>query len=749
MRKPLSIAAALAVLLSIAAESAASKPAGKPWVEMDYGPFMSLTLEAPRPAGNLAYKAVVLPLRPDRSAAAAFDTDLLRWSAGWGGGGFIDWRNILYDGSHNTHCRAAGEQAFGTLKRPGWARPGTDSFDDPRPLPYGPMPRDWMRWRGLYRHGDRVVLSYRVGDADVLESAELVERGGSTAFARHLRIGPRKVRLVAAVSDTSGTLVELVGRGAALARDGDHVRLAVPAGEEPVEVTLLIAAGGAGGAEGLKQLAATLPARAPGWLAGLTSGGPARHEPVRTKAEPGRTRPGAPFVVDTLAVPADNPWRARVRPGGLDFFAGGRRAAVCTWDGDVWVVDGLGTGNDTGELTWTRFATGLFQPLGLVVREDVVYVLGRDQITRLHDLNADGEADWYEAFNHDAQVTEHFHEFAMDLQLGPAGDFYYMKGACHAKDGYVPQHGTMVRVAADGGSSEIVCYGFRAPNGLAVSKDGRFFTTDQQGHWTPANRVNLIEPGKFYGYNLSYLPRPKPESYEPPVVWLHPQFDRSPAQPFFVEEGRWGPLAGKMLVSSYGTGQVELVMTEVVNGRTQGGAVKLDLPAAPTGLMRGRFNPSDGHLYACGLFGWAGDRTVPGGLYRVRYTGQPLRMPVELHAVTTGVVITFTDPLDAELAADAGSHAVTRWDYRRAAEYGSPDLRPSDGRPGRETVAVESVRVSKDRRTVALRLADMRPAMQMRIEYSLEGADGAPIRGEIYSTVHATGDPAAWDKLFE
>ena len=720
--------------------AAPQEPQERPWADMDYGPFMSLTLEAPRPAGNFAYKGIVVPLRPDRSASMVFDTDLLRWSAGWRGG-FVDWHTILYDGTHQTHCRIVGQQTIGTLKRPGWARPGTDSFDDPRELPYGPLPRDWCRWRGLYRHGDRVVLSYRVGETDVLESADAVERNGSSAFARRMHIGPRRVRLVAVVSDPAGARAELVGHGATLKRDGDHVRLLVPEGDDALDVLVAIAADGMDGVADLKQVVAGAAAK-PIRLQELTRGGPARHEPIVTTVETGKDQPGRPFAVDTLALPTTNPWRARLRPGGIDFFPGGRRAAVCTWDGDVWLVEGLGDSGTT-QPNWTRFATGLFQPLGVVVRDGAVYVLGRDQITRLHDLNADGEADWYEPFNHDAQVTEHFHEFAMDLQVGPgpAADFYYMKGACHAKDATVPQHGTMIRVSADGSRSEIVCYGFRAPNGLAIRKDGRFFTTDQQGHWTPANRVNFIEPGKFYGYNLSYLPRPKPAAYEPPVVWLHPQFDRSPAQPLFVDSDKWGSLNGKLLLTSYGTGRLELVMTETVNGRMQGGAVKLDLPALPTGIMRGRFNPADGHLYACGLFGWAGDRTQPGGLYRIRRTSAPLYMPVELHAVKTGVVITFTDPLDAEIATDVGSYGVTRWNYQRTADYGSPDLRVDDGRPGHEEVAVRSVRLSKDRRTVALTLADMRPAMQMRIEYDLQGEDGAPVRGEIQSTVHELAGP--------
>jgi len=166
-----------------------------------------------------------------------------------------------------------------------------------------------------------------------------------------------------------------------------------------------------------------------------------------------------------------------------------------------------------------------------------------------------------------------------------------------------------------------------------------------------------------------------------------------------------------------------------------------------TGIMRGRFNKADGQLYVCGLFGCAGDRTEPGGLYRVRYTGEPLRMPIDLHAVKSGVVITFTDPLRAETAGDPGSFGVTRWNYQRTADYGSPDLRVSDGRPGHEEVTVTSARLSKDRRTVELSLMDMRPAMQMRIQYDLENDEGVPIRGEIEATVHTVGDVQNLDGL--
>src|SRR5438034_9239942 len=41
---------------------------------------------------------------------------------------------------------------------------------DPRSKPYGPLPHDWAKYKGLYVHGNRVVLHYTVGDVDVLDA---------------------------------------------------------------------------------------------------------------------------------------------------------------------------------------------------------------------------------------------------------------------------------------------------------------------------------------------------------------------------------------------------------------------------------------------------------------------------------------------------------------------------------------------------------------------------------------------------
>ena len=49
-----------------------------------------------------------------------------------------------------------------------------------------------------------------------------------------------------------------------------------------------------------------------------------------------------------------------MRFGGFD-FVDEDTAAVCTWNGDVWLVEGL---REMGEIRWKRFASGLFELWG-------------------------------------------------------------------------------------------------------------------------------------------------------------------------------------------------------------------------------------------------------------------------------------------------------------------------------------------------------------------------------------------------
>src|SRR5439155_19311524 len=127
----------------------------------------------------------------------------------------------------------------------------------------------------------------------------------------------------------------------------------------------------------------------------LCKGGPARwQKEIETSGLRGPNA-GA-YVLDTLNLPINNPWQCSMRLAAIDFFPDGR-AAVSTLGGDVWIVSGID--QTLSKLHWRRFATGLYQAVGLKIVDGEIYLLGRDQITKLHDLNGDGEADFYENFN--------------------------------------------------------------------------------------------------------------------------------------------------------------------------------------------------------------------------------------------------------------------------------------------------------------------------------------------------------------
>ena len=321
----------------------------------------------------------------------------------------------------------------------------------------------------------------------------------------------------------------------------------------------------------LRAFAKTSPPAAS--LEPFTKGGPRRWpEVLKTQAVVGGDAQA--FAIDVLTHPANNPWNCQMRLTGFDFHADGRRAAVCTWDGDVWLVEGIDA--PAKGLTWQRIASGLFQPLGLKIVKEKVHVSCRDQIVILHDLNGDGETDFYECFNNDHQVTEHFHEFAMGLQTDAEGNFYYAKAARHALKAVVPQHGTLLRVSKDGAKTDILATGFRAPNGVCVNPDGTFFLTDQEGFWVPKNRINLVERGGYYGNFWGYhdVTDPSDAAMKQPLCWITNAFDRSPSELLWVTGDGWGPLKGSLLNFSYGYGKVYVVPHEKVGGQVQGGHVR-------------------------------------------------------------------------------------------------------------------------------------------------------------------------------
>ena len=720
---------------------------------MDYGSMLTYTVGLPtapeKTNENLALKGVCIRLGGSNEAAVCFDTDLLRYYAGWTGG-FLDIsKTHLTSSKGSWHALIQGDVKFSTQLAPGWATAG-GFFTDPRSIAAGPLPREWGRFKGVYRHGSRVILNYMVRGVEVYETPDCVTTNGLTFFVRtfHLEPGgrylsmrvcdvdPRKGRIVTA---EKGEVAGLVGERTTWVRvDGGpikieatmdgHLQVRLPATNSPVDFRVILWSGSADNVT--RKSGDFLLLHPPINPKDFCQGGPAQW-PLKLVTG-GRLGSGGAYVVDTASIPFDNPWRSWMRLTAFDFFSDGR-AAVSTWNGDVWLVSGLDDKLD--HVTWKRFAAGLFEPLGLRIVNDEVFVLCRDQLMRLRDLNGDGEADFYECFNNDTWVSPSYHAFAFDLQTDRIGNFYYTR--CGQRvDPALPLNGGMVIVSKDGLHAELIATGLRAANGMAVGPNDELVCGDNQGNWVPSSRINWIKPGGFYGYLPHARREPPPTDYEKPICWLPMTIDNSSGGQAWVTSDRWGPLKGQLLHTSYGRGTLFLVLMEEVDGVRQGGVVQFPLKF-DSGIMRARFNPHDGQLWVCGLRGWQTGGGRDGALQRVRYTGKPVHLPSGLRVASNGLSISFTSAMDEASASDEQNYAVEQWNYEWTEKYGSPEFSvASPGKQGHDPVAVKSVKLSPDRKTLLLEIPGIKPVMQMRVRLRLKAADGATVEHEIYDTIN-------------
>ncbi len=181
------VLAGLLAQINVAGAEAKPRPLGRP--PMDLGPAVSFIFNnAPtnRPLGapdeRLVLKA--LSIRLGTNAGVAFDTELLRYTAGWTGG-FIDVRksSIVASAQGSSPVFPIGKKAFNTS--PSKERPAG------------------ARFKGHYLHGDKVVLSYSIGGADILDLPGTEVADGATAFTRTMLIGKSSTPLELFVSENS------------------------------------------------------------------------------------------------------------------------------------------------------------------------------------------------------------------------------------------------------------------------------------------------------------------------------------------------------------------------------------------------------------------------------------------------------------------------------------------------------------------------------------------------------------------
>jgi putative heme-binding domain-containing protein len=514
------------------------------------------------------------------------------------------------------------------------------------PRPAGGKPAQPFVYHGYYRHGRRVIFSYRLGDVEMLD-APWVENG---QFTRQI----------------------------------------APADKHP--------------------------------LAHLIRGGPAQWP--QTFEVRGKLGPGRPYAVDEIPLPVQNPWKALLFFGGHDILPDGT-AILCTMQGDVWRVDGLD--DSLTQVRWRRIASGLHHALGVVVDGPSIYVLGHDQITRLVDLNGDGETDFYECVTNAYDSSPAGHNFICGLERDREGQFYTVSGSQG-----------LLQISPGSGRIEVLAKGIRNADGLALLPDGSITVPCSEGEWTPASMIGLVR--RLPGQPPVHLGYGGPREGKPPALplaYLPRGLDNSSGGQVVVPDERWGPLKGQVIHFSYGAGSHFLVLRDEVQGQVQGAIVPL-AGEFLSGAHRGRFSPKDGQLYVSGMGGWGTYTPDDGCFQRVRYTGDPVQLPCAFHVHRNGILLRFTQPLDRAVAEEVRNHFAQCWNYRYSAAYGSPEFSPSHpGTPGHDPLTIASAHVTPDGHGLFLELPELQPVNQLHLYLGVGGA----AKMDLFVTVHRLDAP--------
>ncbi len=749
---------------------------------------------------------VILSVSVGEDVTVSYNLHRMRTVATWQGG-FLDLSKTKFENLRGEGNPLPEGTPLDGLQSWYWAY-GTEMDHEALDLdPRSPAPEKWMSFEGRFTHGNQTTLHYTINGRKILETPGAKQTSDFLSLNHTLRIGPgeKPLKLVAGEVDQPAD-----GSSGVMALDDDRPEqnrgpasshLAVASTDELVpsgpffggsgkdDHSGYVAAAVAGQTSGLSwsvdengRIILSIPAEqrsrvvrvmrfaheVPAQLdrfkryvnhtirnetvsdpEKLTKPGPNPFtETIQVEGKTGGNDRG--YAVDTIPVPIrDNPYGAWVRPSALAFYEDGR-AAVATYTGDVWIVSGIDESLD--DVRWRRFATGFHEPLGARVFNGTLHLTCRDGIKRVHDYNQDGYADHIEQLYADHDVSSNWHAFHFGLVRDKRDNYYFAKSGRYT-DFRLP--GGIIKVSPNGERHEVTAIGFRVPNGIGQfpHEGGQFLTaSDNQGHYVPASKINVIKKGGFYGYSgtkRQWHPYGgsvdtregefPPDSFDPPMVWIPHKLDNSSGGQLWVDDDRFGPLSDHLIHSSFGSAKLYYVLPQKVGDTWQGGIVALP-HEYDSGVMRLRVNPVDGQVYTVGLNGWNNPPNASEGCFqRLRHTGNKYRMIDSMAVTPDGLKLTFNFRVGSG-AKQPTNYTVRQWNYKWSENYGSDRYHPDTGEKGRETVKVNAVQTGEDDTSILLELEELQEVQQMHVKLDVPTSEGASYTEDLYLTVNRVPD---------
>ncbi len=412
--------------------------------------------------------------------------------------------------------------------------------------------------------------------------------------------------------------------------------------------------------------------------------------------------------------------------GAIGFLPDGRFVA-CFHRGEIMIYH-------PKTKVWKRFAEGLHDPLGvLVVSNNELLVMQRPELTRVKDTDGDGEADLYQKVTDDFGLSGNYHEFAFGPVADKQGNLYIALNLASNGAGIrneirgtydslsrpgrmyacVPYRGWIMRLDKKG-KLHPYAVGFRSPNGLGFDQQGHLLVSDNQGDWLGTSKLYHVEEGKFYGHPAGLIWKkdfPRVVPIKLPVAELdsmrtkeimqfpHGYFANSPTQPLLDNTGgKFGMFNGQMLIGDMDHKYIIRLMMEEVGGALQGACIPLAVGSKlRIGNNRLAFAP-DGSLWVGqNDHGWVGAR----GIQRITWKGKQHLDIMAMNLTKTGFDLTFSMPINKQMAEDLKNYVFRRYYYEYHQAYGSKQF-------GIKDIPVTNIRVSEDGKKVSLELAELK-----------------------------------------
>ena len=421
------------------------------------------------------------------------------------------------------------------------------------------------------------------------------------------------------------------------------------------------------------------------------------------------------YRIKTVAIPQ----HILLEVGGMTFLPDDA-LAVSTRRGEVWIIHNPYMKNGRNP-QYKLFARGMHEVLGLNYIKGDLYLTQRSEITRLRDLDGDGEADEYRTM-YSWPLSGNYHEYAYGPVLDKDSNMVVALNLGWADRGVSLSKwkGWMLKFDKDFNMKPFAA-GLRSPAGFALNDEGDIFYSENQGDWVGSGSITYVAEGDFLGNpaSLRWSGEPGspvklkesdiPDTGEPkfevakrvpglktPSVWFpHTILGISTSGILnYDEKGRMGPFKGQLFVGDQGHSKIMRVALEKVKGVYQGTVFPFR-EGFSSGILRMNWG-SDGSMFV-GMTsrGWWSTGGKLFGLQRLEWTGKTPFEIKTIQAKPDGFELEFTKPVDVKSALDAASYSAASFTYKYHHIYGSPAINHSE-------LPLKALEVSEDRMKVRL-----------------------------------------------